>query len=100
MAAYIVSRVSIDDAEIMSDYMADAPDTVLKYGGKYLLRTGNFETLEGTADYDRMVVLEFPDKDSALQWYNSEEYMPLRDIRQGASEAHIVVVPDEGAFPL
>ena len=100
MAAYIISRVSIEDADTMAGYMAEAPETVLKYGGKYLLRNGSFETLEGVADYDRMVVLKFPDKEHALQWYNSEEYTPLRKIRQGASEAHIVVVPDEGSFPV
>ena len=100
MAAYIISRVSIEDAATMSGYMAKAPETVLKYGGQYLLRNGSFETLEGTADYDRMVVLQFPDKVDALRWYNSEEYSPLRKIRQGASQAHIVIVPDEGAFPI
>lgn len=95
MPAYIVSRVSIEDAAAMQDYMADAPATVEAYGGKYLVRTPDIEVLEGEADYNRMVVLEFPDKQSALAWYHSEDYRDLREARWKAASAHIVVLPGE-----
>jgi len=97
MTAYIVSRVAINDSEAMRDYMARAPETVFAHGGKYLVRTGDIEVLEGRADYERVVVVEFPDKAAALAWYNSDAYRPLRDQRWAASDAHIIVVPDEGA---
>lgn len=97
MPAYIVSRVTIEDAQSMADYMARAPETVFAHGGKYLARTGSFEALEGDADYERVVIVEFPDKAAALAWYNSEAYRPLRDQRWAAADAHIILVPDEGA---
>ncbi|MCR9134668.1 MAG: DUF1330 domain-containing protein [Alphaproteobacteria bacterium] len=95
MTAYIVSRVSIEDSAAMKDYMADAPATVAAYGGKYLARTPDIEVLEGDADYNRMVVLEFPDKKSALAWYHSDDYRELREARWRAASAHIVLLPGE-----
>lgn len=95
MPAYIISRVKIDDPQTMTGYMAGAPATVEAYGGKYLVRTPDIEVLEGEADYDRMVVLEFPDREKALAWYHSEDYRDLRDTRWSASQAHIVVLPGE-----
>ena len=95
MPAYIISRVNIHDSEIMGSYMEQAPATVRAYGGKYLARTQDIEVLEGAAEFDRMVVLEFPDKDAALAWYHSQEYHHLRSARWEAASAQIVVVPGE-----
>ncbi len=95
MPAYIVSRVSIVDSQTMKGYMADAPSTVEAYGGRYLVRTQDIQVLEGEADYDRMVVLEFADKDKALAWYNSPEYRDLRQTRWDAANAHIVILSGE-----
>ena len=93
MVAYVISRVTINDAETMAGYMADAPESVAAYGGQYLVRTGDIESVEAEANYDRIVVLEFPDKSKAYEWYHSEEYKALREIRWRAADAHIIVVP-------
>ncbi|MGO1120545.1 DUF1330 domain-containing protein [Rhodovibrionaceae bacterium A322] len=95
MPTYIVSRVTIKDSEKMQGYMAEAPETVAAYGGRYLARTPDIKVLEGQADYNRMVVLEFPNEEQALAWYNSEEYRDLRETRWAAADAHIVVLPGE-----
>jgi len=95
MPVYVVSRVKINDHDTMKDYMQDAPATVEKFGGRYLARTKDIEVLEGQADYNRMVLLEFPSREQALAWYHSEGYRELRDTRWSASDAHIVVLPGE-----
>jgi len=95
MPACIISRVKISDPQTMTSYMAQAPASIETFGGKYLVRTQNIEVLEGKADYDRMVVLEFPDRERALAWYHSDEYRELRETRWRAAEAHIVVLPGE-----
>lgn len=95
MTAYIISRVSISDRQAMAGYMAEAPASVYAYGGKYLVRTGDISVLEGEAHYERVVVVEFPDKERAMAWYNSDEYHDLRDIRWRSAEAHIICVPAE-----
>jgi uncharacterized protein (DUF1330 family) len=92
MAVYIVSRVDIIDPERMAGYMKAAPATVEMFGGKYIVRTGNIEVVEGTQHCDRVVVLEFPTREQALAWYNSEAYRPLRDVRWEAAKASIMLM--------
>lgn len=91
MAAYIVSRVKIVDREAMKRYMEEAPATVAAFGGRYLVRGGDVQALEGTWEHERMVVVEFPDKSAALAWYQSEMYRPLRELRQANAEAVILL---------
>lgn len=91
MAAYIVSRVKILGREAMQRYMTEAPATVAAFGGRYLVRGGDVQALEGDWEHERMVVVEFADKDSALAWYHSDIYRPLRDLRQQNAEAVILL---------
>lgn len=91
MPAYIVSRVKILNAEAMRRYMAEAPATVAAFGGRYLVRGNDVQALEGAWEHERMVVVEFPDKASALDWYESEVYRPLRDLRQPNAETVILL---------
>ena len=98
MTAYIISRVSISDGEAMAGYMAAAPESVHAHGGEYLVRTGEITVLEGEAPYERVVVVRFPDKESALAWYHSDEYRDLRDVRWKSADAHIICVPGESGM--
>lgn len=91
MSAYIVSRVKLRDREAMQRYMTEAPATVAAFGGRYLVRGGGVVALEGAWEHERMVVVEFPDKRSALAWYESEIYRPLRELRQASAEAVILL---------
>lgn len=95
MPTYIVSRVNIHDLDSMTSYFGGAPETVEAYGGKYLARTNDLTHLEGDEQIDRMVVLEFPDTESARAWYDSQEYRPLRDQRWSAADAKIIMIPGE-----
>ena len=92
MPVYIVSRVNITDKERMAGYMAAAPATVEAHGGRYIVRTGDIEVLEGDQTCDRVVVLEFPTRAQALDWYQSQDYRPLRDVRWSAAQASIMLV--------
>lgn len=91
MTAYVVSRVKIADAEAMRRYVAEAPATIEAFGGRYLYRGSEVTALEGTWDADRMVVVEFPTRQAARDWYDSPAYRPLRELRRGASEAVILL---------
>lgn len=91
MSAYIVSRVKIVSAAAMQRYMTEAPATVAAFGGRYLVRGNDVQALEGTWEHERMVIVEFPDKDSALAWYQSDVYRPLRDLRQASASAVILL---------
>jgi uncharacterized protein (DUF1330 family) len=91
MSAYIVSRVKVLGAEAMHWYMDAAPATVAAFGGRYLVRGNDVQALEGEWEHERMVVVEFPDKASALAWYQSDIYRPLRELRQSNAEAVILL---------
>jgi uncharacterized protein (DUF1330 family) len=91
VSVYVVSRLVIKDPAAMREYIEAAAATVAAYGGRYLVRGGAVEALEGTWDHDRMVVVEFADRAAALAWYESAEYRPLRDLRQGAADTVILL---------
>ena len=52
-----------------------------KFGGDYIIRGGTNQIIEGTWQYSRTVVIKFPSYKKALEWYNSEEYQPIKKIR-------------------
>jgi uncharacterized protein (DUF1330 family) len=97
VSAYVVSRLSVTDAEAMRRYVTEAPATVAAFGGKYLYRGNDVTALEGAWEHDRMVVVEFPSGQAARDWYDSPAYRPLRDLRQDAAEAIILLVGGDQA---
>lgn len=86
MAAYVVAQVKITDPDTFAKYGQQVPAVVEQYGGKYLVRGGNFETLEGEWDVGRLVVLEFPSMEHVHRFYNSPEYAPLIKLRQQSAD--------------
>ena len=67
-------------------------DVVHQFGGRYLARGGDVDILEGSPEYHRLVILEFPDKDAARKFYASEEYAPLLDIRLNSANSELALV--------
>jgi uncharacterized protein (DUF1330 family) len=95
MAAYIIVRMHVTDAEQYKEYTKVAPDVVAQYGGRFIVRGGETVTLEGPEEKDRIVVLEFASLDRAKAFYGSEEYAAAVKLREGAASAQFVAV--EGA---
>jgi len=95
MAAYVIVDIEIQDVAQYDEYRKRVPATIEKYGGKFLVRGGPFELLEGNWQPTRLVVLEFPSMAQAKRWYDSEEYREPKAIRLKASKASLLIV--EGA---
>ena len=95
MAAYVIGEIEVTDLAVYDDYRRQVPATIAKYGGKFVVRGGRSEALEGGWAPKRLVVLEFPSMDQALKWYRSPEYQPLIAVRQRGSRGKLVAV--EGA---
>jgi uncharacterized protein (DUF1330 family) len=91
MPAYVVSRLTIHDREAFERYLAQAPQTVVDSGGKYLFRGGDVVALEGSWDDERLVVLEFETTEAARAWYECAEYKELRRLRQSVADAVILL---------
>ena len=93
MAAYAIGRLQVRDASWREQYRAKVPALVAKHGGRYLVRGGAMETLEGNAPLpDGMVVVEFPSMEKARAFYHDPEYAPLIKLRQGGSDLDFVLV--------
>ena len=95
MPAYIIAQVNITDPEKYQEYAKLAAPAGAKYGGKFLVRGGAKTILEGSNPYQRIVVNEFPDVESAKRFYNSPEYQEARSKRLGAADFNMIIV--EGA---
>jgi uncharacterized protein (DUF1330 family) len=92
MAAYVIAQLTITDPEGFETYRKMVPATIAKYGGKYVVRGGNAETLEGHWDTERLVILEFEDVERAKQWWASEDYREAKQLRQRTAKTQLIVV--------
>jgi uncharacterized protein (DUF1330 family) len=92
MPAYVIVETNVTDSEQYERYREAAPSSIAAHGGRYLVRGGELAVLEGDWNPTRIVVLEFPDLDTAKRWYASEEYAAARAQREGAAKLHMVAV--------
>jgi uncharacterized protein (DUF1330 family) len=95
MAAYVIGEIEVTDPATYEEYRKQVMAVVTKYGGKFVVRGGRVETLEGDWAPKRFVALEFPSLEQAQKWYRSPEYAPLIALRQKASRGKLILV--EGA---
>lgn len=95
MSAYVIASVEVTDPVAYEEYRKGVLATVTKHGGKFLVRGGPLQRLEGSIDWNRVVVLEFASVAAAKAWYESPDYQPLAKLRQRASRSNLIIV--EGA---
>ena len=93
MPAYVIAYSgNFRDAAALDEYRRRNTDAVAHHGGRFLVRGGDVRVLEGAWEHERCVVMEFADVDAARGWYESDDYAPLRELRQSASDTDILVV--------
>jgi uncharacterized protein (DUF1330 family) len=92
MSGYIVVQIAIHDPTTYKRYMELAPASIAEYGGRYVVRGGPSEILEGSWQPERLVVLEFPTVDQARAWWDSPEYAPAKALRQRCAETEMLLI--------
>jgi uncharacterized protein (DUF1330 family) len=92
MPAYFIVDVNVTDKDTYEAYATQVPPVIHQYGGRYLVRGGKTETLEGDWRPSRLVVLEFADLAAAKQFYKSGEYQAIIGFRQRASSTRMILV--------
>ena len=92
MSAYIIVEVSVQNPEEYEQYKKLTPASVASYGGKFIVRGGKSETLEGDWQPERIVVLEFPSVQKAKEWWDSPSYNIAKTIRQRTATTRMIVV--------
>jgi len=92
MAAYLVVNVEVTNSVRYRDYVRQVNPSVEAYGGRYLVRGGRAEILEGNWVPHRFVVVEFPDAAHARSWWDSPEYASAKKIRQESAKTDMAIV--------
>jgi uncharacterized protein (DUF1330 family) len=92
MPAYVIVETNVTDQTQYDRYKEAAPPAIAAFGGRYLVRGGELAKFEGNWDPTRVVILEFPDLETAKRWYASDEYAEARKLRDGAAALNMVAV--------
>jgi uncharacterized protein (DUF1330 family) len=92
MPAYVIVETDIHDPEQYERYKEASPGAVAAGGGRFVARGGELAVLEGEWQPTRLVILEFPDLETAKRWYGSETYQDAKKLRDGAATLNMVAV--------
>ena len=92
MAAYIIASIEVTDPEQFEVYRGQVPATIERHGGKYLVRGGAVEVVEGDRPARRTVVLEFASLEQARGWYYSDDYAGPKELRMASTISDVLIV--------
>ncbi len=92
MAAYVIVDIDVTDPVRYEEYKQLAAPTVAAYDGKYVVRGGAADRLEGTWVPGRVVVLEFPTSERAKEWWASDMYQPAKQLRHASAKTEMILV--------
>ena len=87
-----MANITIEDPVRYEDYKRMVPGTLAAFGGRFIVRGGNVEALEGSWRPGRLVIIEFPSVERARAWWNSQEYADARALRQATSSGTLLIL--------
>ena len=92
MSGFAIFNIDIKRPKEYKEYVEKVKPIAERYGGEYIVRGGENTIVEGSWAYPRTVVIKFPSYEKALEWYNSEEYKPIKQIRLDNSVANGIII--------
>jgi len=92
MPAYLIANIEIKDTEKIKNYLASTPKILKKYSGRFLVRGGQIWVAEGKWNPKRLVVVEFDSFEKAKEFWNSDDYKPLKKLRQSSADTDMIIV--------
>jgi len=92
MSYYFVAQIKVNNEEEYQKYLKNCNEVFCKYKGKYLAVDDSPMVLEGSWQYSKVVIIEFPDKNTFSQWYESPEYQVILEYRLKAAKCDTVFV--------
>jgi uncharacterized protein (DUF1330 family) len=99
MPAYVISEVEVRDAEAIETYRTRAARSIAQYGGRYLVRGGAAELIEGDPPPKMLIIVEFSSMARAKEWYASAEYAEALKVRRTALQRRLLFVEGLAAQP-
>ena len=92
MPAYVVAQMTLHDPEKYGRYVPTAVETIAAHGGHLLVASGSADVREGTIPAPRTIIVEFPSKEAAAAWYESEAYQAVLPLRLESSHGCLFIV--------
>jgi len=92
MLGYAIFNIEVTNPEDYKQYLKNVTEIAEKFGGKYIVRGGESTVIEGNWAYPRTVVIQFPSYEKALEWYRSDEYKPIRQIRLDNAVTNAIII--------
>ena len=92
MPAYLVSDLTVRNAEAFETYRTRAAKAIAQYGGRYLVRGGDIQVLEGRWKPRLLIIVECPSMEQARSWYSSPEYATALEVHDIALERNLIFV--------
>ena len=92
MTAYVIADVEVTDEALFEKYRELVPATIEAYGGRYIVRGGASEIVEGNNTPHRTVIIEFPSFEQAKAWHASDEYAGPKQMRIDSTNSNVMIV--------
>ena len=92
MAAYLIANLKVHDADGFAKYRQQVEPMITAFGGRYLVRGGALDHVEGQLELERLIILEFPEMAMLRAFYGSPEYAPLIALRQACTTSDVTIV--------
>jgi len=92
ITAYLISDLTVRNAEVFQTYRSRAAEAIANYGGRYLARGGEVQTLEGAWNPRDIIIVEFRSMEQARAWYQSPEYASALEVRDVALKRNLILV--------
>lgn len=92
MPALMIADIEVLDPVRYEEYKKLASQSIVAHGGRYVVRGGRYEVLDGSWTPNRLVILEFDSIEAAKQWRNSPEYAAAKKVRETCARANMVAV--------
>ena len=95
MPAYVIAAETIENSSMFEAYRAAVPATLAPFGARFVVRGGTLSVLEGEWPHARLVIIEFPTRQAAEDWYRSESYQKIISLR--LTSGNLVIVEGQPA---
>ena len=92
MSAYFIVQINVKNPNNYKEYISKVSPIVEKFGGEYIVRGGKSEKVEGIWPYERTVIVKFPSYEMIQKWHNSNEYKPIKKIREDNAECNAIII--------
>ena len=91
-SGYAIFNINVTNENNYKEYIEKVSPLAIKYGAEYIIRGGENQVVEGIWEHPRTVVIKFPSYEKALEWYNSDDYQPIKKIRLENAETNGIII--------